>query len=288
MLQNIVTVTYEEDFKYLLLQAESIQKHLISEVPFTHWVIINDPTITNIVPYRLQLEKYYNNTTCKLKIFQQPFFKNKFISKSLDGSRNVCEIEGTYSQQICKLEIAKYIKDDYLVLDSKNFFIKPVSLQYWENKIGSGEYVKTDTNYFWKNCIIEYCNKFSIDVPDYVCNPVTPFKIKINEDMLNTDFKPLLENSHVYSEFILYWLKYIKGVDPVLNKEHICFSTFFPLNSMGIVHPTEFLAYKIPTIDNNPNIYVSGFHREFIKLCKSEHINFINEWLEQKEIEFRF
>ena len=289
MLQNIVTVTYEEDFKYVLLQAESIQKYLVSEVPFTHWVVINDPTITNIVPYRLQLEKYYNNHTCKLKIFQQPFFKNKFISKSSDGSRNVCEIGGTESQQICKLEIAKYIKDDYLVLDSKNFFIKPVNLQYWENKIGSSEYINTDTNYFWKKCIIEYCKKLNIDIPKYVCNPVTPFKIQLNEDMFNTDFKALIENSDTYSEFILYWLKYINDVTPKLDKEYVCFSTFFPFDSKGSIHnPAELLAYKIPTIDNDPNICVFGFHREFIKLCKPEHIDIINEWLKQKEIEFRF
>lgn len=293
MLQNIVTVTYKEDFKYLLLQAESIHKHLTSDVPFTHWVVINDPTITDIVPYKLQLKKYYNDTTRKLKIFQQPFFENKFIAKStIDEDRNVYEISGPYAQQICKLEVAKLIKDDYLVLDSKNFFIRPINLQFWENKIGSGEYLETQTNYFWKNCIEEYCEKLNIDTPKYVTNPVTPFKIKMNKGMLDTDFKSSIKNSHAYSEFIFYWLKFTQDFNYPSDKDQVCFSTFFHLNTETgytfIRDPTIMLNYNIPTIDRDPNIYVSGFHREFIKLCKPEHIDTINQWLKQKEIDFRF
>jgi hypothetical protein len=291
MLQNIVTVTFKDDFKYLLLQAESIKKYLSSDVPFTHWVIINDSDINDITPYELELKKYYDNTMCELKIFQQPFFENKFITKSLDGDRNIYELSGSYSQQICKLEIAKLIKNDYLVLDSKNFFIRPVSLQFWEKRIGCGEYIDVKINYFWKKCVEEYCEKINMTVPDYVCNPATPFKIKMYDDMLNADFKSLIENSYAYSEFIIYWMKYVKEFQRPANKDFVCFYTFFYLNAenkYSSTDPSKLLAHKIPLIDNDNEIRVSGFHREFIKLCEPKDIVIINEWLGKKEIEFRF
>ena len=103
---DLVTVTCDLDFNQMLLQAESISKFL---KPCTHWVVINDQHIDK-EKWESALTPYYHNHTLKL-------FTPNWNSIPSDF--------GWAKQQAYKFVVSKYVNDDYLLLDSKNFFIKP-------------------------------------------------------------------------------------------------------------------------------------------------------------------
>jgi len=101
---HLVTVTCNKDLNDMLLQAESIRKFL---EPCTHWVIVNDYSIDK-KQWIESLQPYY--TKHKLKIL----FPN-YWATTLDGYAK---------QNLYKLLISNLLDDDYIILDSKNFFIK--------------------------------------------------------------------------------------------------------------------------------------------------------------------
>lgn len=106
----------------MMLQAQSVEKFL---EPCTHWVIVNDtPDILEKTKdiWLKFLPKYYKNHNLKL-IF--PEWTTALYC-------------GWERQQVLKFQIYKQIQDDYLLLDSKNFFIKKCSTEHWRNVYGCG------------------------------------------------------------------------------------------------------------------------------------------------------
>ena len=113
---NLVTVTCLIDQPAMLVQAESIRKFLS---PCTHYVIVNEIN-PDLAKWRDLLQEYYTNHILILLRFTD-----------YEGS-------GWHTQQTYKLLVGEHIDDDYLVLDSKNFFIKHCQLTEWEGRYGDG------------------------------------------------------------------------------------------------------------------------------------------------------
>src|SRR5579863_8331215 len=142
---TFVTVVPQIDYRVLCYQAQSMAKYLPASLVQEIIVIENDGFH---VPKKHLLRQYGN-----LAKFV------KIIDRSKVSSPEIFKIDGWYSQQILKLEIAKHIQSDrYVVLDSKNILIREISLADFENSKGEPrmfqvDYRKHSSINWLKNCI---------------------------------------------------------------------------------------------------------------------------------------
>jgi hypothetical protein len=169
----LATVTCNRDFQQMLLQAESIQRFLN---PCKHVIIINE-SVPDIDFWYRWLKPYYTNH--ELVII--PRIDYAYPSGSIGTRTNYGEIDavssGWRSQQLQKMLLAYKYEDDYLLLDSKNFFIKPTELSEWDNSIGSGSYLGFGALHHFVGTYKKYSELFEKDI-EYYTGPFTPFKIK--------------------------------------------------------------------------------------------------------------
>lgn len=261
---DVVTVTYNNDFNNMLRQAQSIYKYT---EPFTHWVIINDKSQLDF--WRRNLEPYYAKHTLHLL-----HICNDTISSVYCGYRR---------QQLIKLYMSKIIKEKYLVLDSKNFFIRPTSTIEFENQIGSGMLETVDEHHLFYECVKHYTqfvdnkNKtnnthISIHTP-YVIEPEVLFEFSnSNIDKLIKDFSSY---DGLLSEFFLYSMIYekIKNVEIISHMKQ----------SSKPIHRTLFGTYISPEklIEKlrADNTKVLGFHPTYLELLSDEDKQTINTHL---------
>ena len=184
-----VTVTYSKDFTAMILQSHSIDKFVRGKI--IHHVIIQDKLI-DIDTWRKALSPFYQNH--ELRIHQASCPQH---------------MEGWVHQQVLKLEAANMISSEsYLILDSKNFFIRPFEYSYWLPEYGNdlwfdkGLNTGIDINPFL--CKIE--NLLGKTAPTELPHMVTPFKFKVStvRQILKLDYINFFSNDTVPSEFALY------------------------------------------------------------------------------------
>lgn len=193
---DLVTVTCWRDHKEMILQAESIQKFL---KPCTHWVIIND------LPHILDDTKEFWYKSL-------PEFYSDHNLKILVPEWNTDEYCTWERQQMLKYWIYQFIKDDYLILDSKNFFIKDCSLEDWKNQLGCGLLQDYETEGKWMETSQFYAKPFNSEIITNGYSVQTPFVFKkqVLEKIKNVDkFSKKWINKHlvtgvVPSEFLYY------------------------------------------------------------------------------------
>ena len=190
LIMNFVTVTCSTDFDAMLLQASSLE-FVIDNI--THFVIIQDSKI-ELEQWQSALSPYYTRHTLVL-------IQNDLVLKC-DGWRQ---------QQILKLEIAKKVNtESYLVLDSKNFFIKPFNLTDWDVPHGNGSlflYYKNNKERLDVDIFLEKASvKYNKTIPKLHIDYMTPYKL--NTDIVNTiidtDYQSLFFEYELQSEFALY------------------------------------------------------------------------------------
>jgi hypothetical protein len=187
---NFVTVTCSTDFDAMLLQASSLE-FVIDNI--IHFVIIQDSKI-ELKQWKSALSPYYNRHV--LVLIQND------LTLRCDGWRQ---------QQILKLEIAKKINTkNYLVLDSKNFFIKPFNLTDWDVPHGNGSlflYYKNNKKRIDIDIFLEkVCKKFNKEIPKLHIDYMTPYKLNtgIVNTIIDTDYQSLFFEYELQSEFALY------------------------------------------------------------------------------------
>ena len=177
---NLLTVTCTRDLKQMILQAHSIDVFVTT--PCTHWVFIDD-TDTSEEEWLDLLSPFYTRHTLKL-----------FYNYLRDFNYH-----GYFRQQLIKLYAVKLIQADYLVLDSKNFFIKSSTLN-WDFVEGNGFirkdiYKETsgmkDFHYFLKDRLDK-----DIDSSFYMAHTPFRFRKKILKKLLKeVDITRLFEEA---------------------------------------------------------------------------------------------
>jgi len=267
---DLVTVTCDRDFRQMLLQAESIQKFLD---PCTHWVIVNeegaDPS-----KWREALSPYYTNHNLKL-LTHTDFEKYMYVNWP-HRPDNKWKPNGWFTQQIIKLMIHKFCMCDYLVLDTKCFFIKPTTLSMWDNITCSGTTFSGD---LWQNTSLEYSKYFHTEVlPKYSMGP--PFRMEYN--VLNTflfweDIGNILyftDNTSVLSpsEFIFY-----SYLEKLLDKKQVLFDES---KQWIVMNTAQMDKASLYTTED----YIFGLHWTIISEVKDD----INPWLTHLGFKFQF
>jgi len=274
---DLVTMTCKRDAQQMLLQAESIQKFL---APCTHHVVLNDPT-PDYDYWKELLTPFYTN--------------HKLVLSSTEPFTNDW---GWLTQQINKLRIAKDLDDDYLILDTKNFFIKPTDIEEWRNILGSGKVEIFEENLLgnpWKDTIQIYADKLNIDRKfEWCLSAETPFAIKTD---VVRNFKELdsfhewffLGAEHWTGEFALYTILVYDlmkaGVNVFDNKmpniKHITFWEHMDANELLNDH---YWKHCVKT----DCIKALGIHRLFLQKIDNGHVDFINDKLAELDFKFRF
>jgi hypothetical protein len=261
---DLVTVTCDLDFNQMLLQAESISKFL---KPCTHWVVINDQHIDK-EKWESALTPYYHNHTLKLVTPNWNSIPSDF---------------GWAKQQAYKFVISKYVNDDYLLLDSKNFFIKPTDINEWTTIQGCGisEHLLAKGNK-WIPTVQTYASKLNVNPSTTITCMQTPYVFKIEEIKKLGDIDLFAEwfltQPITPSEFIFYshLINYKNNNQPVYK--HI---TLWPRSD-------EITKSKLNYITVNQDIKVFGLHRSYLKKLNFEQINIINSWLAELGLANKF
>ena len=292
---DLVTVTCNRDFQHMLLQAESIQKFL---EPCTHWIVINEYEDLDVDRWHDALSKFYIN------------HKYNILTPN-DFGISMLPLPGWHTQQYFKLAISTFTNEDYIIMDTKGFFIKPTTLNYWKNTMGSGvlhkfrESIETPSwEDNWEDISTYYATKFNTTALTYfLFSP--PFKIDIDiiktYDMKNllSDLYPTKEEAKSYfeltgkhrypSEFILYSYlarDYFDRHVPVKNS----FLNISPKHLSG-KNETQILQeilQKMVSADANNNITSFSIHPLIFDRVTDNHINYINKWLTKKGFNFQF
>jgi hypothetical protein len=270
---DLLTVTCNRDFQQMILQAESISKFV---KPCIHWVIINEPD-PDINYWRHHLTPYYKNHMLKVK--------PRLVESTVEN--------GWYTQQLQKIAAAQLILKDYMVLDSKNFFIKNVDIDNFQHILGNGNQVPSSS--YKKNVqrFLSHCSKlFNKPIPEKLLTEFTPFVIKYKPlvDVLqkyNTiELIPEYKNFGNYkvSEFLMYSIliqdleEYQNFNEPVSS----CTTVWGNYNDSNInpiitTEELKLLSYAFV----NDNIKLLGFHYRLLNDASNVlHINNILRYLQ--------
>ena len=255
---DLVTVTCLRDIDDMIRQAESIERFVDSCV---HWVIVND---NNINLFKEKLTPYYKNHCLHLV----------HLSNSILDNINC----GYRKQQMLKLYMANFLHDKYLVLDSKNFFIKNTNINEFKNQTGCGILEIVENDYLFYSTVDQYKKLIQFDKKDNTYLAIqTPFVID-PAILRSYDISDLLfKFSQIYphmSEFFLYSLIYEKETKCNLVED---------ISKSMVKHYTAFedreTIDEIIKIATNPNTKVLAFHRNYLENISNNKIKVFNNFL---------
>jgi hypothetical protein len=264
---NLVTVVCEKDYIFFKLQVESILKFF---EPCTHWVIINEDTPTEET-WEKRVRDLYSTTVHQVKVL----FLYDFMH--LTGS-------GWQKQQALKFLISKYINNDYLILDSKNFFIRNSNTDNWKDAIGSG-FHETITGSIWEEASNYYALNYFKTVPLHRCLSVqTPFMFhksyldKLDDVESAMRFFNSKDLKTLHSEFLFYSYLLDKPL-PSTGEQHKTFwKNITPNNDL----------FETLIEEYNKGFLVFGLHRDFIRSLDKTKIMKIDQFFEFLGLQFRF
>ena len=279
----LATVTCNRDFQQMLLQAESIQRFLS---PCKHVIIVNESNPDLDFWYRW-LQPYYTNHELVIR----PRIEYAYPHSILGVRDRYGEIDSTSNgwrtQQLQKMLLAYEYEDDYLLLDSKNFFIKPTDLSEWNDIIGSGIYCGFGAVHHFVGSYKKYAELFKRDV-DYYSLPSTPFKIKKEPLITNCTFEELgyklFYPEHSLngpaSEGIFYSFyandEISKLVGSPIKKGKIILIDDV---SDGEKVDKNKLAKLIMDINKDPNMKTVAIHREVLSKVDDKDMKLLEFWL---------
>ena len=257
---DLVTVTCTRDKLQMLLQAESICKFV---EPTTHWVIINDPVVS-VDHWQELLSPFY--TKHNLKILSPKDFPISFGDNKGGWSR----------QQTYKFCVYKFINNDYLTLDSKNFFIKHCSTTFWNKILGSGS-VTNFKNQPWTETINYYSNFLNTNNTFDHLSIVTPFVFH----------KTILDHIDNFDNFLDWFSK-----QQVIESEYLFYSFlchkygfFTKYSSKNLISETVKAKHNFESFEFFKNIYsldsvkVAGLHHMFLENLTVDQQNSIMNWI---------
>lgn len=252
-LNTIVTITCSRDFEAMKRQARSIDLFITERC--THFVVIEDFNIS-IDTWRLALQPFYKNHELVLLVADD-------FNLNLKELR---EINGWLVQQLLKFYIVSKINNEcYLILDSKNFFIKPISLNCWPVVEGNGMSNAILPDHKWYDFIKYASDIFNMPIPNIFWPAHTPFvfRTSVVKELINT------------CQLDDMFFKFKGGYEKVSEFSIYCFFSSAPLNVLEF-YKTFWPENVFPTIKElsqlhtNPAILMLGLHSGLDKQCPSE------------------
>ena len=172
---KLLTVTCLRDKNSQIRQSYSIQKFLGS---VKHEIVVcGQEDEIDLLYWQSLLSSYYNPTDLTLSAHVHG--PNDVLAGPVN-SRFGFPKEGWQAQQVAKIERSAINSEPVLVLDSKHFFIKPTSLNWWKNVIGCGRTVNMNDELSWWNyqTIASYYKQLNIEYDPIILEPSIPFVVE--------------------------------------------------------------------------------------------------------------
>ena len=282
----LATVTCNRDFQQMLLQAESIQRFLS---PCKHVIIVNESN-PDLDFWRTWLKPYYTNH----ELIIRPRIEYAYPLSILGVRDRYGALDnissGWRAQQLQKMLLAYEYEDDYLLLDSKNFFINPVDLSEWDNCIGSGIYCGFGAIQPLVGSYKKYAELFNRNIAYYAI-PSTPYKIKreplVTKCTLGELGYNLFYPEHYniptsegifYSFFVEDEINKLVGI-PFIKSKTIWLDD---IKSDDILDKNKLVTLLIDLI-KKPDIKVMAFHREVLSKLDSTDMKIIELFLNKQD-----
>jgi hypothetical protein len=248
---DLVTITCARDCGIQLLQSYSLD--LMVTDFCNHYVVIEDNKLSMEEWYAL-LTPYYTRHRLHLisgsSLLSSEYYANDSQIKN-----------GWHRSAVLKLLIADKIQSKkYLILDSKNFFVRQQSLNEWPLEDGNG-IIEKYNSYGWIE-VDEFCLKNNIAITENVYNSSTPFMVNtdIVKKIIEFDFLCLFFNKKRWwsSELFLYSI-FTQHVGNKLKSKPVTNVTFWN---------TERRLNKktLDDIYSWKNMRTFGLHRNILKL----------------------
>ena len=264
---NFVTIAWSKDFNMMLLQAHSL-KFVNDNI--VHYVVIQD-SILSIEQWQNALSTYYD----RHKLVLVP---NLLENESLTSN-------GWIQQQILKFKISKLITtEDYLVLDTKNFFIKPFNLNDWSVPHGNGSlfvYRKGNKNRMDVDKFLEGASStYNKEIPNIHIDYMTPYKLnKKIVDSMNIN-----DNLSLFLDYNKYGLPCDFALYIFFIPKEIIFKC-----SVGTANLVSNFFKTVPSLDQlekgYTTSYVIGMHRRLIIEENKNKLNNLIEVLSSKGLD---
>jgi hypothetical protein len=188
---------------------------------------------------------------------------------------------GWRTQQLQKMLLAYEYEDDYLLLDSKNFFIRQTDIMEWDESIGSGSYMGFGAIHHFVGTYEKYSELFEKDI-EYYTGPYTPFKIK-RESLVNKCkiselgyklFYPEHYNAPT-SEGIFYSFLVEDEINQLVGIPFVKSLTIWGDDKSNLVKTL----FKMLA---DPNIKVTALHREILSTMNKKDLKILDFWLNSK------
>lgn len=256
----------------MLLQAESIQKFV---EPCRHVVIINEDN-PDLEFYHKWLDPYYT----KHELVLMGRIPYSYPYPIFDKIHNDPSVIGWRIQQLQKLLLAYEFEEDYLIMDTKNFFIKPTSIDIWSNTIGSAKlHAENSVGFFIKSCRA-YAKVFGYEMPRYLI-PATPFKINsknITSKCRKSELGYLLFypefNSAAASEGVFY--SFFVDADELKNAENGDYNNNYTFWTKG----QEAFDYVLEKVIPQGQYVMMAIHRERLATMNKQELTYVNNWID--------
>jgi len=261
---DLVTITCTRDRGIQELQSYSLD--LMVAEPCNHYVVVEDNKIT-IEEWRTMLSPYYTRHHLHLIPGTSLLPSEHYVNDSQIKN-------GWHRQEVLKLLMANKIQSEkYLILDSKNFFVRQQSVDDWPVQDGNGIIEKYDSR-SWDE-INDFCLIHNIPIPINSCSMVTPFMANTNlvKKIIRFDILPLFFNKKDWwsCEFLLYSI-FSQSAGIKLESNPTPNVTFWNTER-------ELIKEVLKDIYDWPDIRMFGLHRDVLKLGTdlTELINFLVE-----------
>ena len=277
---DLVTVACNRDFKQVIHQAESIQKFV---KPCRHVIIVNEDEV-DLAHWNNTLSSYYIEH--KLVIVQREHIP--YFNKVVKISHNHQQPWGWKSQQVYKLMISKQI-DDYLILDSKDFFVKEFDTESFRNVPGNGYLIsRKDIHPCWHKTIKAYAEIFGRDILDNFLNLSPPFHINsatLKEFNKYEDLPQLLLAKGIVPSEGLFYSYLAEDAIRSMPKHHL--SQTLNIGLANIESDMENLEEILFGKDFDTRS-VFSFHHTFLQKINQSHVDLINKKMEQLGFAFKY
>lgn len=189
---DLLTITCDRDQYLMPTQAKSIQKYVGA---CTHWVIVNESNRSKS-DWLALLSPFYTNHTLKL-----------LFSQDIEQLGN---IDGYKTQQYWKVRAVDFIDGDYVILDSKNIFIRNTDLDSWTHE-GTGVYsyaaeIYEESENIMDNVIASardyYAKYYNLPRVEKFFTVLTPF---VARKQVMNEVSELVKNNNVFADDGLEW-----------------------------------------------------------------------------------
>jgi hypothetical protein len=272
---DLVTVTFSGDVKQMELQSYSINKWVKNS---SHHLVIVEDKVLSVSEWYEILSPYY--TVHKLTILPTLLPDEDYENESFIKN-------GYQRQQILKYLAADHVIDDsYLILDTKNFFIKPVDLNDWPVKEGIPyvHLVTENTSAPYSKWAYWVCDKYGLTKFPMAHEILTPFVMKTDiskEIMTLKSIKKFFFEPRVSinweSEFLFYSLfSQNKQAELTENDNKVELSTTHLFSSADQFNSQDKF---IDDSFNRSTILLFGLHRKLLNELEQQHIDYLIEKL---------